>query len=441
MAAPDRVAVQKNALERALSVVTDVRAGEGVTALLLAINVFLLLGLYYILKTVREALILAESGAEVKSYAAAGQAVLLLLVIPAYAALASRVNRIRLIGFVTLFFVLHLVLFAAFGAAGYREAVPFYLWLGIFNLLLVAQFWGFANDLYTEEQGKRLFPMIGVGSSLGALMGSGAAAQLFRGYSPYQLMLFSAVILLGFTALTVYINKRESNRGTEQSRAAAPLEKGGAFRMVFRNRYLRLIALLILLLNVVNTTGEFLLGKLVVMSAAGIGSEAALEAFIGSFYGNFYTWVNLLGLLIQTFLVSRIFKSIGVGGALFILPMIALTGYSFLAFYPVLAIVRVTKVIENATDYSLQNTIRSALFLPTSREAKYKAKAAIDTFFVRFGDMLQAGIVFVGSALAFSIRQYAYVTLVMVGIWLVLAWALVREHKRMAREEVVQSES
>ena len=107
-------------------------------------------------------------------------------------------------------------------------------------------------------------------------------------------------------------------------------------------------------------------------------------------------WQNLLGLLIQLFLVSRIFKWIGVRGALFILPCIAFGGYALLAAIPTLAVVRLTKLAENSTDYSLMNTVRHALFLPTTREAKYKAKAAVDTFFVRTGDALQGLIVYVG---------------------------------------------
>ena len=144
-------AAKKSALERVLSIFTKVKAGEGVSALLLALNVFLLLGSYYLLKTVREPLILTEAGAEIKSYAAAGQALLLLFVIPAYGAIAGRVNRVRLITWVTLFFVSNLAIFYVLGQAGLHVGVAFFLWIGIFNVLVVAQFWAFANDVFTEE--------------------------------------------------------------------------------------------------------------------------------------------------------------------------------------------------------------------------------------------------------------------------------------------------
>src|SRR3954465_10701154 len=116
----------KNAVEKFLSLLTDVRPGEGAGVLMLGLNVFVLMGAYYLLKSVREALILSESGAEVKSYASAAQALLFLLIVPAYGALASRVNRISLIRWVTLIFASNLLVFYAFGMAGAREGVAFF---------------------------------------------------------------------------------------------------------------------------------------------------------------------------------------------------------------------------------------------------------------------------------------------------------------------------
>jgi ATP:ADP antiporter, AAA family len=139
---------ERSLLDRLLSIVSDVRPGEGRTALLLAANVFCLLASYYVLKTVREALILSEGGAEVKSYSAAGQAFLLLLLVPLYGAFASRVDRVKLVGSVTLFFVSHLLVFYALGVAGLRVGTAFFLWVGVFNLVVIAQFWAFANDIF-----------------------------------------------------------------------------------------------------------------------------------------------------------------------------------------------------------------------------------------------------------------------------------------------------
>ncbi len=170
--APPRVIERAGPLDRALRLFTDVRAGEAGTALLLTLNIFLLLTAYYIIKPVREALILSGEGAEVKSYAAAGQALLLLGLVPAYGLLADRLPRRGLLNAVTAFFVLCLIGFYGLTKANVPVGVIFFLWVGIFNLMIVAQFWSFANDLYTKEQGERLFVIVAFGMSLGAVMGS-----------------------------------------------------------------------------------------------------------------------------------------------------------------------------------------------------------------------------------------------------------------------------
>src|SRR5258706_126650 len=193
---------ERRLTDRFLSIFTEVHAGEGSGALLLGACVFLLLESYYILKTVREALILSEGGAEIKAYSAAVQAALLLMIIPAYGRFASRVNRDRLITSVTIFFASNLVLFYLFGRAGFRVGILFFLWVGIFNVLVIAQFWSLANDLYNKEQGKRLLPLVGIGSSLGAWLGSIHARQLFPVFGTYGLMLLAGGLLLICVALS-----------------------------------------------------------------------------------------------------------------------------------------------------------------------------------------------------------------------------------------------
>jgi len=429
---------QKSVFDRALSIFADVRAGEGLSVVLLAANVFYLLAFYSVLKIVRDALILSEAGAVAASYASAGQALLMLGFVPAYGAFASRVNRVWLICGVMLFFASNLLIFALLGVAGVRIGIPFYLWIGVFSMAAVAQFWAFANDLYNTERGKRLFPVIGVGASLGAVVGSGLASIVFGGVGPYRLMLIAAAGLLVPVGLTVWVHRREKTMLRAVPRAASenapvkeetteqPLSRTGGFQLVRSNRYLRLIALLVLTFSLVNTLGGFILNSMITAEAGGD------RALIGTMAGRIQTWVNLVSFLMQAFLVSRIFKYAGVRVALFILPAIALGGYSMIALLPVFAVVQWAKILENSTDYSIQNTTRHALFLPTSREAKYKAKQAIDSFFVRAGDMLQAAVVFVGTMLAFSIRSYALVNIALVLVWIGLAVAIAREHRVLA---------
>ncbi|HKQ69759.1 MAG TPA: Npt1/Npt2 family nucleotide transporter [Polyangiaceae bacterium] len=423
------------ALDRVLRVFADVKPGEGVTALLLTCNVFLLLLAYYLLKIVREPLILASGGAEVKTYAAVGQAILLVPFVRLYGYLAGRLGRTRLITSVTLFFAGNLVLFFVLARAGVRLGVPFYLWVGIFNLGVIAQFWSFANDVYSEAEGKRLFPILGVGSSVGAVAGSRVAKLLIRPFGPHSLMLVAAVILTLCLGLTYAVNRRDADRkraseGTEAF-TEAPIGAGGGFALLLRDRYLGMVALLTLLLNWVNTTGEYVLDRaLVQASLAGGATRGAAERFIGEFKADYFSWVNVTGVILQLFVVSRVIRYVGVRGALLVLPMVALFGYGTLAALPVLSIIFVAKVAENSVDYSLQNTARQALFLVTDREAKYKAKAAIDTFVVRAGDVLAAAVVWLGSKAQWSTQQFIAMNLLLVVGWLVVVAFLGREHVR-----------
>src|ERR1700721_1726571 len=147
---------------------------------------------------------------------------------------------------------------------------------------------------------------------------------------------------------------------------------------------------------------------------------------IGGFFANYYAWTNFVSFVIQAFLVSRIFKYIGVRGSLFILPALSLATFGSILVLPIMSVVRDLKIAENGTNYSLQNTIRNALLLPTSREAKYKAKAAIETFCVRLGDVTQAGIIFLGTRLHASLNAFATITIGLAILWAVLHADLLR---------------
>jgi ATP:ADP antiporter, AAA family len=434
--------VRKSLLERILSVITDVRAGEGLGAVLLTADLTVLLGGYYLLKTVRESLILAQGGAEVKAYSSAAQAILLFGVVPVYGWIGTRINRNQLLRWTSLFFASNLLLFAYLGSRGVHEAVPYFIWVGIFNVFTVAQLWSFATDLYTEAQGKRLFPMLGVGASVGAVGGAWIAGKLIKPLGPNNVMLIAAGALCVCAGLSRWasnvISEREGER--EKKKNVETLGKQGGFQLLISDPYLRLIAVLTILLNIVSLSGDFIVGKLVINhanEAVGLGKQllAARGAYIGAYYANYYAWTNLVSFVIQAFLVSRIFKYIGVRGSLFILPALSLATFGAILVNPILSVVRDLKIAENGTNYSLQNTIRNALLLPTSREAKYKAKAAIETFCVRLGDVLQAGIIFVGSRLHASLTSYATITLAFTVLWILVAAALYRQHLQKSPEE------
>ncbi len=433
----------KGWLERALGLFSDVRAGEGPTTLLFLANVFLVLVGYYVIKTVREPLVLA-GGAELKSYAAAVQAGTLVFFVPAYSWLVSRVTTKRLLVSVILFFVAGLELFFV----GLQLRVPmlgfaFYVWVGIFSVSVIAMFWSFANEVHSSEEGERLFPVIGIGAATGAYGGSKIAEWLFgAGFSPGVLMQLAAGILVAHLALYLVILRRPDRQPKEKKDAAKknPLRDSlEGFALVFGRWYVALIAVLLILLNLVNSLGEYILGSYVLeladhaLAHAGDVSNAEdfKTQFIGTFYGGFFSWVNLLGVVLQALVASRLVKYFGIGGVVFALPIISLGAYSLAALGVSFAVFRVAKMSENATDYSVMNTAKQMLWLPTSHEEKYKAKQAVDTFFVRLGDVLAAGLVLAGTQAGLGRQAFAGANVAVVVVWFVVAWVLVVRYRAL----------
>jgi len=440
-----------------LRLFTVVHPGEALTVLLLALNIFLIGASYSILKPVRKGLILTKHSAEQEAYLFAAVAILLIFVIKLFSFLSSKISRQKLIASVTLFFISNLVLFYILSEAGMSLSVMgvvFWIWVSIFNVFIIAQFWAFSNDIYSEEAGKRLFPIVMFGQNMGFYFGAKSTSLLVKPqgpFSPFQLMIVASIVLLICIFLTLIVHKRETKkipaRTDDRSRevypskevAEKPLKKGGGFQIIFQSRYLILVAFIILVLNYVNTTGEYMKSDVwkraateAVEAGTIVNTDEARLAFITKTDSDFNSIVNLCAWLIQLFLVSRIFRWFGVRGAMLFLPFIALGGYFFIGLGATFAVVKWTKVAENSTDYSLMNTVKQALFLITSREAKYKAKAAIDTFFVRTGDVLVALTIFIGTTFfSFSLESFARINVAASIIWIILSFLTIREHKRL----------
>ena len=442
-------------LDRLLGLFSDVRAGEGSRALLMLANIFLILVCYYIIKTVREPLILntevpaflqrlgIRGPAEVKTYAAAAQAVILMAFVPAYSWFASRVDRMKLIYGVTLFFAANILLFAVTVDTGvHLIGILFYVWVGFFSLSIIAQFWSYANDIYTKDAGNRLFPIIAVGMTAGTPVGAWLAERMFSlGIAVHAMLYVAAGILLVTLAVYTIVNRGTGGPTAkeEAAAAAAPMGHRSGFALVFASRYILMIAGLMILLNLVNTTGEYILSRLVVEHAdAALAADPSFDtnAYIGAFYGKFFFWVNIVAVGFQLFLVSRLVKYLGLAGVLFALPLTSFAAYGVIAVgVTSLGLVRWLKTAENSTDYSVMNTARQLLWLPTTREEKYKAKQAVDSFFVRLGDLVSAVVVFVGTTwLALGVQGFALLNVGVVVAWLALAVVLVRENRRLSAQ-------
>jgi len=415
-----------------LAFFADVRPEEVMLTLLLAARVFVILFGYYLLKPVREALILEHGTPELRSYTLAMQAVIMVIAVPLYSYfMRNRVGE-RVYRSITTFFAFNLLIFYLLGTNGVNIGIVFFIWLGIFSVGQVAQFWALAADIHTVSAGQRVFAVIALGGSMGAMLGSQSAHQLFPLVGSYGMLLIAAVLLI----LTTLIYKRSGMESVMPSPNGGKelLSLSGGFSVVWNSPYLRMVALFVVLLNVINSTGEFIFAKMVVQRAEVVMSTGVDKSVaIGEIYSSFFFWVNVFGLFFQAFVVSRLFRLIGVHGTVLVLPMIAAIGYGLIAFFPVFTLIRTIKILENSTDYSIQQTTRHALFLPVSQTEKYDGKTAIETFFWRFGDLINAAVVYSGTNwFSLSVNQFAAFNMIVALFWITLALRMGRSYRELA---------
>ncbi|RCU45448.1 hypothetical protein DU002_15430 [Corallincola holothuriorum] len=409
-------------LSRSVNLITQVAPGELRPALWLTLKAFLLLFAYYQLKPLREALILSEHDATIRSYATAIQALVLFLLMPLYAYLVRHLGTQRMFSGVLVVAVISLALFWLGHGLQLPVAAPFYIWLGIFNVFIIAQFWAECAAYYQPEAGKRLFPLIAAGATVGGLLGAVSAHWVF---------IVSGVGGAFAVAISGYVAVWQTPRPISCKVAQASADRSvDAKQHWFRglnhlllNPYLMLIALFVLLLNTGNSLGEYILARWVELQYSGADQ-------IGAFYGGFYSWVNFATVLCQLFLVSRMIRWLGVSSALLLVPCLMLGGYLTLFFLPLFWLTYLYKVAENSLDYSLQNTLRHTLFLPLSGVQLYEGKAVIDTIFWRLGDLIQLVIVLLGSHwLLLDLSGYL---LINVGLALVWIWICLRLQRHIA---------
>lgn len=419
----------KTIAERIMSLSATIHSDEVGPTLKLALRIFLILFAYYLLKPAREAFILADGSAELRSYSVALQALALLIAIPFYSALYKRAVGEKLYNRVTLFFVINLLVFWLAGHQGLAISVPFFIWLGVFSVTQVAQFWALVTDLHHPKSGKRLFALIGFGGSLGAVAGSSFASEVFAYVGPFNLLLVAAMILL-FSSYGVRIKSPDDPAITKPATAVDWHAMLGGLHLVMQLPYLRILATFVVLLNCVNSIGEYILASMVVENFSGVSDGKKRGVLIGEFYSDFFFWVNLASLLLQFFIVSRIYRLMGVSGAILLLPLITTIGYTLIALVPVFTLVRIIKIVENSTDYSINATSRHALFLPVCTSSKYLGKTTIDTLFWRLGDLVQAGIVFAGTTLlSLGLGGFAIVNIFLSILWLWVGMQIRRYYK------------
>ena len=268
--------------ERFLNLFTEVKSGEGTTAIILFANVFVILLAYYFIKPLREGWIAVSdieglSKMEVKAYSSFAQSIILLFVVGWYAKLASKLDRVTLFTRATLFCISNMIIFWFLQPNFFIKGLPlmgivYYLWVGMFSVFVVAQFWTFCADIYTDERGKRMLPFIAIGATSGAAFGSWLAGRLVdSGVIPTESLLIVAILPLLLSIFLMRIaNKREApdaqaaldkdqKEQTEGKPAAAQPSIWSGAKMVMLSKFLLLAALVTLLTNWVNTNGENLL--------------------------------------------------------------------------------------------------------------------------------------------------------------------------------------
>ena len=453
---------RRTPLERFLCLFTDVRAGEGSTAVLMLANAFLILCAYYFVKPLRDGWIsISDVGGlgkwEVRAYSSFGQSLLLVPIVGWYGRLATRLPRASLISRASLFCMSNIAVFwmlrtDAFYALLPYSGIVFYLWVGIFGVFVVAQFFAFAADVYEEGSGERILPMIAIGATAGAAGGSTVASALIHSGVRQEGLLLAAMIPLGLSILlTRTVDGRTRPPGAPALPPAAP-DTGGmrsALELVLTHRFLLAIAGITLLVNWVNTNGENLLfrvlqdfvGREVAAHGLAAGSREALEytqRVNTLFYSNYYAWVNAGALFLQAFVASRLLKYRGISAMLLLLPLVSLVSYSAMWLVPILSVVKVMKIAENAADYSINNTARHVLWLPVPPGMTYQGKPTIDSFVTRMGDGLAALTVLIGGhVLSLATDTFFVFNVALVLAWLVLCFEVIRRYR--AQSEAVSA--
>ncbi|MBW8846899.1 MAG: MFS transporter [Burkholderiales bacterium] len=399
------------------------RPGEGCALLWAAGYFFFLLLALYLLRPVREAMGIAR-GADKLPWLMTTTLLVMLVANPLYAALMSRLPRRRFIPLVSHFFAANLLALAAlfYGLpehGGSLLGYAFYVWLSVFNLFVVSVFWSLMTDVFSEDQGKRLFGMISMGGTLGAVVGAAVTEGVSGGswgfkVEPAGLMLLAALGLeLAVVCMLRLAAHFQLSLGEgQQAREPGPDFKAG-LSAIAGSRYLQLICAYMLLFTITSTFLYLMQGDIVARSFASGAERTAAFARLD-------VWTNVLTLSVQLLLTSRLLRGIGVSGVLLVLPLLTTMGFGAPALWPGFAVLAFVQVLRRGLHYAVDRPAREILYIPLGPEERYKSKAFIDTFVFRGGDFLGVWAPSFFSALAVPV---ALAALGSAGGWVaVAAW-------------------
>jgi AAA family ATP:ADP antiporter len=422
-------------LRALLNKIVDFRTDDELKGMLWATAYgFFIMFSYYILRAVRDEISSADRGNLQIIWTVVF--LVMLVAVPLYSWVASRYSRGVFVPLANRFFIACLVGFWACLVFLPVEARPwidrvFYVWTSVFALFVVTVFWGLAADCFANEQSKRLFGFIAVGSSVGGLLGSAVTATLAVQVPVFSLLLIACVPLevASWCARTLHRRFGTGGVGTAgESERPLPGNAFSGMRAVFSSRYLLGIAAFLALMTFASTTLYFVQADLVADAFSDRGQRTA-----------FFAWVdfsvNVLTIVFQVYLTARIIRWLGVGLTLAIVPAAVALGFVALGVFPTLWVLVAVQVAYRAGRYGMTKPAREVLFTVLSREEKYKSKAFLDAAVYRGGDLV-SGWIYAGlAAVGLSVGAIALVAAPMAAIWVTIGLSLGR------REEVLASAS
>jgi AAA family ATP:ADP antiporter len=381
---------------RLLQILFDLRREEIGPVLIAALFFFCVLTAMMMLRPARDALGL-EHGIESVRWLMGVTAVATLALNPLFGWLVGRLRRLPFVGATYGFLVLTLLCFRGLttyapAAVGQASNQVFYVWFNVFNLFVTMVFWALLTERFTSEQGKRFFALISIGGTLGAIFGPWLASQLAEPWGTSSLLLVaSGFLLLGMLAgclLLWLAPDRATDTGVASSSRRDQAEPiGGSpwagIQSVFRSPYLSGVAGYVMLMGVTVTFVYFTRLQMVAAIADDIDARAAI-------LGRIDMWTHIAVLALQLTLVGRLIKRFGLGVALAILPVITAAGFIGLAIYGSFLVLILLEAATHAVQRGITQPAREMLFTAVDREDKYKAKAFIDTFIYRAGDVVGA---------------------------------------------------
>jgi ATP:ADP antiporter, AAA family len=396
--------------------------------------IFSVLSSYYIMRPIRDQAGVA-GGVNNLQWLFTGTLVAMVLLNIPFAYLVKRLPRSRFIPIAYHFFALNILLFA--GLFHWADAAQivwvgriFFIWVSAFNLFVVSVFWQLNVDLFSPEQGKRLFGLIAAGATLGAIVGSAVTASLAR-HVPPMVLLLGAVILLEIAVFSVGHLSRLSAAFDRPALAgaveAAPIG-GSVFAGItraFGTPYLLNLSVFLLLFAITSTFLYFQQAAIVGRSVGDRGAQTA-------FFATVDLLVNVLTLVVQLFLSGRIVLVLGVALALSLLPALTIVGFGALALLPTTMAVATFQVVRRAADYAIARPAREVLYTVVPREDRYKAKSVIDTVVYRTGDQIGAWSVALLRAVGLGPAQVSLVVIPVAAGWLINALWLGRRQERLA---------